>query len=427
MSNLLPVPTGPMYIDNVMTIEWQDFFRNLRARVVSPTTTETEETEETGSTTKEALIELYSTPTDYQREINRVLEQLALEIHDTPAYTKDPDVSQGLEDLLRRFILRSNYPDYGKELDEVRTGLIATPSLDERRGGLDPLDFSGPERSDLEADLLALKKAVISGAYDADSTPVTVETADTEAANGYASDSTERTTSSTTYAWEDNLDVEISASVGDIIVVELDGWFKSSSDEIALGYIDLYSGSATRLGDITYYRAASTFYDSKSIFALFEVTTAGTLHFRMKFKSDGGNPVYTSNRIMRARVIGTTNGYASDSTERTTTSTSYVWEDNLDVGVNVIEDDLVLVELDGWAKNNNDEESSGHIELYSGSATRLGDTTYYVTHSTNYDSKHISALYRATATGTLHFRMKFKSVGGKTVYVSNRSMMAWVI
>lgn len=119
----------------------------------------------------------------------------------------------------------------------------------------------------------------------------------------YASDGIERTTLSDVYVWDNNLEININVNIDDLIMVTLDGWFKNGSDDVSMGYIDLYSGDADRLTDIAYYRSQSRYYDSKSISMLYKAIANGALCFKMKFKSNIGQKIYASNRIMKAWMI----------------------------------------------------------------------------------------------------------------------------
>lgn len=121
-------------------------------------------------------------------------------------------------------------------------------------------------------------------------------------------DSTERTTTSTTYVYQNNISCSVSAQTGDLVMVHLDGWYKNTTTPMdAIGYLNVYSGSATRLGGAAYFKSPSvstTEYSSHPVSQIFQATADGTLQFRMMWKANGGGTAYTKYRVMSCWVMG---------------------------------------------------------------------------------------------------------------------------
>ena len=53
------IPTDPMFIEGVMTLQWQEYFRNLTVRVGGSDTSSLDDV------VTEVIAELYSTPKNY--------------------------------------------------------------------------------------------------------------------------------------------------------------------------------------------------------------------------------------------------------------------------------------------------------------------------------------------------------------------------
>jgi len=138
---------------------------------------------------------------------------------------------------------------------------------------------------------------------------------------------------------------------------------------------------------------------------------------------DAATKNYVDNLNFNARY-----GVATDITERTTTSTDYIWENNLICQINVKNNDIVEVTLEGcfW---NPDARVIAQIEKYSGEASSIQSGTYLFTNASSYGdfSGMTKKLWRATADGILEFRMKWKAWDVGTAHCRYRAMVAKVI
>jgi len=252
---LPPIPRSPMYVDGVMIVEWQDFFRNLYVRVGGF------ETADSGDILNAIASGMFNVPTDYNKELRKLKFEIA-------SMVSPKSYDHEIKELRTKIEILPSPKDYDSLIDRLEKAIVA-------------------EVYKPRPDTGGKSQAIIHGS-----------------GYGHASDNTERATTGIAYAWENNLDVSIDVEVGDLVMVILDGWFKNASDEISSGYIQVFGAGATRLTDIAYYRTQSRYYDSKHVTELYEVTIGGTIHFRMIWKSHGGGTVYADNRIMKAWVIG---------------------------------------------------------------------------------------------------------------------------
>ncbi|MDD5089972.1 MAG: hypothetical protein PHQ23_03560 [Candidatus Wallbacteria bacterium] len=131
------------------------------------------------------------------------------------------------------------------------------------------------------------------------------------------------------------------------------------------------------------------------------------------------------NGIMRSTAVY---AYGSDDTQRATSSTAHIFEDNMSCTIAVRNGDLVYTQINGdiWcvpAASN----SWIRVERSAGvAATVIMDSSYAGNGTVNYIGVTTSAIYRADADGTLTFKMKWHTNSG-TAYCIYRRIFAWVM
>jgi hypothetical protein len=127
-------------------------------------------------------------------------------------------------------------------------------------------------------------------------------------------------TTSTVFVWDNNLKCSIDVAKDDILVVQLHGEFRRhfydgvswEPIDYTIAHIDLLSGSATRLGDISYIKIASRIKESgsKTATQLYRANKSGALVFAMKWHMTSNRPAHAQeyaiarNRTITAYVLG---------------------------------------------------------------------------------------------------------------------------
>ena len=121
---------------------------------------------------------------------------------------------------------------------------------------------------------------------------------------------------------------------------------------------------------------------------------------------------------------------AHDDSTRSTTSTAWVTEPNLSVSIAVKNNDIVVVDLQGWFCNSNAANFvQANIVLDSGSALSSEETKTIMDRgkaSVQYTDHFTNQMFKATADGTLVFKMSW-CVNDTTGYCGVRRMKALVV
>lgn len=124
------MPTSPMYINDVMTIEWQEFFRSLHVLVGESNS------ESLGDGFVALVTELFSTPKFYEKRISNLEKQIAAilepryydkEITDLEKLTtvyKESIFNKKIKDLEKQIFLFSEFKSYEKILKDLEVLLL---------------------------------------------------------------------------------------------------------------------------------------------------------------------------------------------------------------------------------------------------------------------------------------------------------------
>ncbi len=129
---------------------------------------------------------------------------------------------------------------------------------------------------------------------------------------GFATDSSERSVSSTTYEQESNLILEMPVKASDILYVEFSGifWIVPSGKSL-ISYLVETTGNADNIGGQSYISTSlGNIYDfSGTISSIYVANQDSTLRFATMWKAGGGDSIgYSRYRALRAFVVGKTLG-----------------------------------------------------------------------------------------------------------------------